>query len=270
VNLIRFLADPSDNPALLGVLLGPVARLTPSEITLLGVLCVSGDTVRPNLEAGLRALADPEAPAPFIPTGVKAKTAWDSLAQHRRDHLQNTARRLVGASGWRALVDRMPHHQLVRHVLQESGAWLAIAAWNARPGASPESFDRSARGIDHALGRMEELESGSPLSLREMAETLTGLMEGEIAEKVDAELGPGEDLVRIMTVHVSKGLEARVVGLLVPSVGERGNRMPLGSNMVILDRQYFQAFNPDRHGPLLGLPLFKYPDHLVDGQNLHR
>lgn len=267
VNLIRFLADPSDTPALLGVLLGPVARLTPSEITLLGVLCVSGDTVRPNLEAGLRALADPEAPAPFIPMGVKAKTAWDSLAQHRRDHLQNTARRLVGASGWRALVDRMPHHQLVRHVLQESGAWLAIAAWNARPGASPESFDRSARGIDHALGRMEELESGSPLSLREMAETLTGLMEGEIAEKVDAELGPGEDLVRIMTVHVSKGLEARVVGLLVPSVGERGNRMPLGSNMVILDRQYFQAFNPDRHGPLLGLPLFKYPDHLVDGQN---
>ncbi|MFM8930668.1 MAG: UvrD-helicase domain-containing protein, partial [Gemmataceae bacterium] len=106
VNLIRYLADPSDNPALIGVLLGPITRLTPSEITLLGVLGASGDTVRPNLEAGLRTLADPEAAAPFIPTRVEAKNAWDSLAPHRRDHLQNTARRLAGASGWRALVDR--------------------------------------------------------------------------------------------------------------------------------------------------------------------
>lgn len=267
VNLIRYLADPSDNPALMGVLLGPVARLTPSEITLLGVLGASGDTVRPNLEAGLRALADPVLPNPFIPPWEEAKTAWNSLAPHRREHLQFLASHLAGANGWRALVDRMPHHQLVRHVLQESGAWLALAAWNARPGASPESFDRAARGIDHALDRMEEMEARSPLSLREMAETLNGLMEGEIAEKVDAELGPGEDLVRVMTVHVSKGLEARVVGLLVPSVGERGNRMPVGSSLVILDRQYFQSFDPDRHAPLVGLPLFKYPDHLVDGQN---
>jgi ATP-dependent exoDNAse (exonuclease V) beta subunit len=267
VNLIRYLADPSDNPALMGVLLGPVARLTPGEITLLAVLGAAGDVLRPNLEAGLRALANPEAPNPFTSVREEAKIPWNSLAPHRREHLQAIARRLAGSSGWRALVDRMPHHQLVRHVLQESGAWLALAAWNSCPGASPESFDRAARGIDHALERMEEMETRSPLSLREMAETLTGLMEGEIAEKVDAELGPGEDLVRVMTVHVSKGLEARVVGLLVPSVGERGNRMPVGSSLVILDRQYFQSFHPDRHGPLLGLPLFKYPDHLVDGKN---
>ena len=267
VNLIRYLADPADNPALLGVLLGPVARCTPSEITLLGVLGSSGETVRPNLEAGLRALAASDSCGSFTPAREVAKTAWDSLPPQRREHLQAVARRLAGAGGWRTLVDRMPHHQLVRHLLQESGAWLALAAWNSRPGASPESFDRAARGIDHALARMEEMEASSPLSLREMAETLTGLMEGEIAEKVDAELGPGEDLVRIMTVHVSKGLEARVVGLLVPTVGKRGKSMPGGSGLVILDRQYFQSFLPDDHGPLLGLPLFKYPDHLVEGQN---
>ena len=273
IHLIRFLSDSSDNSAMVGVLLGPIGRLTHSELLLVGMLGAGGDGRRPNVESGLRWLAELfGAIDPGINQGILEATLqiWMRLPENRQKHLKALAWQLTHKNGWRNLVDRMPHHQLVRLVLSQSMAWEAMAANHSRDGSSKESFDRVARGLDHALSRMEEIESDGPLTLREMAATLTGLMDGQIPEKVDAELGPGEDLVRIMTVHVSKGLEARVVGLLVPMVGNKGNRIPLGSNLIILEQQYFRNYTPAVHGKLLGLPLFKYPNLLVEGERVFK
>ena len=259
VNLARCLSDAADGPALLAVLQGPAGRLSPSEILLLGMVGSPVETPRPNLEAGLRWAGNNAEPPPG-----PALKAWKQLPALRQERLRLVARQVAGKTGWRALVDRMPHHQLLRLVLRESGGWQALAAWHARPGASADAFDRAARGLDHALDRICEIESQGPLTLCEMAQLLGELMEGNIHEKVDAELGPGEDLVRLMTVHTSKGLEARVIGLLVPMVG-KGGTQPRSALQVVLDRQYFAHYDNDRQAHLLGLPLFAYPNHAVDG-----
>lgn len=262
VSLVRCLADPGDGLALFAVLRGPCCRLTDSEILLLARLgngrLLSGMALvaaHGKSETDI-VTALVERPSDAISDAVQA---FALLGEARRNLLGKVCTSLCEKGTWRAGVDRMPHHQLIRHILASSGAWQAFAGWLAAAGTSPVTVDRISRGLEYALDRIEALEAERPLTMLRLAHVLEDHVDGKVDEVVEAELAPGEQLVRLMTAHASKGLEARVVALLVPEVPKRkpSESVP----MVLLDRQYFSPCAAETLvAAAVGLPLFKLPN----------
>lgn len=243
LNLARYLADAGNGPALLGVLRGPACRLTDGEIALLASWRENG-----TVQQGLTHAAD----ADKVPEYPPALEAWNHLEADRIGHLRAVAGRV---NSWRRLVDRMPHHELLRLALEESGAFRAMAAWLVPDGTGAETARRVAAGIEFVLDRAREIEQARPLSMAEMSSILDRHAAGEIRESIDPDLSADEDMVRVMSIHASKGLEAKAVVLLVPELGEKTYR-PRGSGMIILDRQYLRAdVSPTEAAEYLGLPL---------------
>jgi DNA helicase-2/ATP-dependent DNA helicase PcrA len=95
---------------------------------------------------------------------------------------------------WAAELDRIPHTELAEKVLEESGY---TDMW---------SKDRTAE----AQGRLENLKE--LVRSMEPFENLRGFLE-HVSLVMDADSGPGEDAVTIMTLHAAKGLEYDTVFL---------------------------------------------------------
>jgi len=243
LNLARYLANADDGPALLGILRGPACRLTDSEIMLLASWREKGTP-----QQGLAKLTNPTE----VPDNAPAHEAWNQLGADRVEHLRAVAHRLAS---WRRLVDRMPHHELLRMALDESGAFMAMAAWLAPAGTGAEAARRIASGIEFVLDRVREIEQARPITMADMADILDRHSSGEIREGIDPDLSADEDMVRVMSIHASKGLEAAAVVLLVPEVGKKPHR-PRGSGMIVLDRQYLRPeITFEQAAPYIGLPL---------------
>ncbi len=108
---------------------------------------------------------------------------------------RTTLRELIAAfDHWRALRDSLPHAELARVVLDESGY---TEMWQK---------DRSA----DAAGRLENLKE--LVRSMEEFENLQGFLE-HIALVMDTDGGAGADAVSIMTLHAAKGLEFDTVFL---------------------------------------------------------
>lgn len=245
LNLARCLADSGNGPALLGVLRGPVCRLTDSEIVLLSSWCPKGSVHKGLAMVGAGSDTIPETPA--------AQEAWNHLSADRKAHLRAAVFQL---GCWRRLVDRMPHHELLRMALDESGAFQAMAAWLVPEGTGAEAARRVAAGVEFALDRAREIEQSRPLSMAELSTLLDLHAMGEIRENIDPDLSEDEDMVRVMTIHASKGLEAKAVALLVPELGKNSHDRPRGTGMIILDRQFLRPdVSAATAAPYLGLPL---------------
>ncbi|WP_020185449.1 UvrD-helicase domain-containing protein [Methylopila sp. 73B] len=95
---------------------------------------------------------------------------------------------------WSGLIDKIPHTALAEQVLEESGY---TDMWTK---------DRSAE----AQGRLENLKE--LVRSMEPFENLRGFLE-HVSLVMDADRGPGEDAVTIMTLHAAKGLEYDTVFL---------------------------------------------------------
>jgi len=95
---------------------------------------------------------------------------------------------------WSGLIDKIPHTELAEQVLEESGY---TDMWTK---------DRSAE----AQGRLENLKE--LVRSMEPFENLRGFLE-HISLVMDADRGPSEDAVTIMTLHAAKGLEFDTVFL---------------------------------------------------------
>jgi len=108
---------------------------------------------------------------------------------------RTTLRELIAAfDRWRALRDSLPHAELAKVVLDESGY---TEMWQK---------DRSA----DAAGRLENLKE--LVRSMEEFENLQGFLE-HIALVMDTDRGAGADAVSIMTLHAAKGLEFDTVFL---------------------------------------------------------
>ena len=212
------MADAGNGPALLGVLRGPACRLTDGEVVLLASWRENG-----TVQQGLSQVAD----ATKVPEYPLALDAWNSMEADRIEHLRAVATRL---GSWRQLVDRMPHHELLRHALEESGAFHAMAAWLVPEGTGAEAARRVAGGVEFVLNRAREIEQARPLTMAEMSSILDLHASGEIRENIDPDLSADEDMVRVMSIHASKGLEAKALVLLVPELGKKAYR-PRGSEI---------------------------------------
>ena len=258
VCLVECLADPQDGMALLATLRGPVGQLSPGE--LLVIAQASGDPGPGNWGSLVRGLASlqgrhGEESGPQVPGADGAARRWESMEPARRERIQWLAGKLSGRGGWRSCADRMPHVSLVTRVLEESGA---IGAMLADPGSDGAAAGLRGDRIGAVLSAIGEIGDASGLPLRALARALRELVGGEAREQVAPDLAPGEQRVRLMTIHGAKGLDARVVAVLSPAsggtpqqetFGPRGFRAPSGR--ILLGSRH--AMRPDGDGALSGV-----------------
>ena len=177
MNLLRVIDNPLQDIPLLSSLRCPCFGFTEEELARIRLVGRTPGT--PFYAAFEDALTEES------PLGDKARAAWDKLAW------------------WRFLAGSLTVDQLVWRVLEESGLYM-------RAGALPEGELRQANLrllAERAQG--ESAMEGLGAFLRE-----TGRLHGSDDGKAAKTLGENEDVVRVLTLHKSKGLEFPVVFLL--------------------------------------------------------
>ena len=177
MNLLRVIDNPLQDIPLLSALRCPCFGFTEEELARIRL--VDRQTGVPFYQAFLACLEKED------DVGRKAKAAWDTLA------------------AWRFLARNVTVDQLVYRVLEESGLYM-------RAGALPDGELRQANLrllAERAQG--ESAREGLGAFLRE-----TGRLRAGDDGKSAKTLGENEDVVRILTMHKSKGLEFPVVFLL--------------------------------------------------------
>ena len=177
MNLLRVIDNPLQDLPLLGALRCPCFGFTEEELARIRLVDRSPGA---PFHAAFLALLGQEGPLP-----EKAKNVWNQL------------------DAWRFLAMNVPVDQLVWRVLEESGLYM-------RAGALEEGELRQANLrllAERAQG--ESAREGLGAFLRE-----TGRLHASDDGKAAKTLGENEDVVRILTLHKSKGLEFPVVFLL--------------------------------------------------------
>jgi len=201
-SLLGVLTDRKDGAALLAVLRGPL-------------FAVSDETlVRAALgrDYFTKALED-YASDPGAPDSLVLRMALDDLQR------------------WRSLADRLPLHELIHRVLDESGAWAAYASLPSGP--------QRVANLLKLIDQVREFElvgtEGAAALVRRLDEQIrTETKVGEAPASAEEEESSDADdpgRVRIMTVHAAKGLQFPV--LFVPEI-HRGP--PNISSQLLLDR----------------------------------
>ena len=177
LNLLRVIDNPLQDVPLLSALRCPCFGFSEEELARVRLL---DRTPGAPFHQAFLAVLEKEGPL-----AEKAKEAWERLA------------------GWRFLSQHLPVDQLIWRVLDESGLYM-------RAGALEEGELRQANLrllAERAQG--ETAREGLGAFLRE-----TGRLRASDDGKAAKTLGENEDVVRILTLHKSKGLEFPVVFLL--------------------------------------------------------
>ena len=177
MNVLRVIDNPLQDLPLLSALRCPCFAFDEEELARIRLVERKPGT--PFFEAYLKVMEKDD------PLGQKARRAWDTLDR------------------WRFLSHALTVDQLIYRVLEESGLYM-------RAGALPDGALRQANLrllAERAQG--ESAQEGLSVFLRE-----TGRLHGSDDGKSAKTLGENEDVVRILTLHKSKGLEFPVVFLL--------------------------------------------------------
>ena len=177
MNLLRVLDNPLQDIPLLSALRCPVFGFTEEDL------------------ARIR-LVDRSPGTPFHRAFQKAMEAADALSQKCRDAWERLAK-------WRFLARNLPVDTLIWRVLEESGLYMRAGAMedgdlrqaNLRLMAEMAQGEAAAEGLSAFLRETTRLHAGD---------------DGKAAKT----LGENEDVVRILTIHKSKGLEFPVVFLM--------------------------------------------------------
>ena len=126
-----------------------------------------------------------------------------AYARERTDEIAEKLRRFFGMmDGWRLRAGSLALGEFVRAVMEESGFYTYAGALpgGAQRQANLDQFAQTADGFDRD-------NSGSLTRFLQYTEHLRDRGDGDVAHL----LGENDDVVRMMTVHKSKGLEFRVV-----------------------------------------------------------
>lgn len=130
------------------------------------------------------------------------------------DRVVRAARLLAG---WRALAGRLPPHDLLDRVVHEADAEARYAA--AVPDRLRASTLANLRGV---LALSLELGGGRYPSLPRFLDELAALRDEAGDDAPDEPPAAVGDVVRMMTIHAAKGLEAPVVFLVKVDEARRG------------------------------------------------
>jgi ATP-dependent helicase/nuclease subunit A len=190
--LLSVLDNQQQDVPLAAVLRGPLANLAEPDDCLARIrLCYRGSRDRPV--------------AYHQAVVLYAKEQHDELAARLREVLADLAR-------WRELAQRRPLAELIWHVYDATG-YLAFCA------GLDDGAQRVANLI-HLHDRARQFGSFQRQGLGRFLAFLAQLEE-ESEQGQPAIAGESEDVVRIMSVHASKGLEFPVV--FIPDLGKRFN-----------------------------------------------
>ena len=175
LSMLRLIANRRLDVELIGALRSPAVGLTADELARIRAACPEGaycDAAR-----------------------TYAAEADDAIAGRLRAFFD-------AIEGWRLRMGSMALGEFVRMVLDESGFYTYA-------GALPGGAQRQANLDQFAIGagRFDREISGSLTRFLQYTEHLRARGDGDAAHL----LGEGDDVVRLMTVHKSKGLEFRVV-----------------------------------------------------------
>ena len=200
MNLLKVIDNPFQDIPLLSALRCPCFGFTEEELARIRLVDRAPGM---PFHAAFLAVTDKEGPL-----AGKAKDTWDQLAE------------------WRFLAQNLPVDQLVWQVLEESGLYM-------RAGAMEDGELRQANlRLLAERAQSDSAREGLNAFLRE-----TGRLRASDDGKSAKTLGENEDVVRILTLHKSKGLEFPVVFLLE---GARNFRLG-GEGLLRLHSRYGMA-----------------------------
>ncbi len=184
INLVRALADDSDDLAVAGLMRGPLGRLNDS------VLLALTRSDAGSLGQKLEKIASGKLPQEALNAPDEVWRALTVFAAHWAD--------------WRRHVDRMPHVDLTLRALKQSGAWHFFA-----------SMDQGARRIanlEKLMGHFHDWGMTHPGSMAQLARRMEKIAQ-EATKSEQAQPRDQQDAVQIMTIHAAKGLERPLVVL---------------------------------------------------------
>ena len=202
INLLRIIDNPLQDIPLAGALYSPIFNFSAHELALIRRL--SGR--KELLYDALLAMMEREA----------ASEEENALKQKIETFLSMLAR-------WRERVHYLPVHTLLWEILEETGYYVYAAG-------TPDGKQKSAN-LDLLLQYALAFEQGSYSGLFHFLRYLEKMEDRERDEVQARILGEEENVVRIMTIHKSKGLEFPVV--FVCHLGHGFNRTDLNERILL-------------------------------------
>lgn len=127
-------------------------------------------------------------------------TLDDALAEKCRDAYGTITR-------WREAVRLMTADEVVRMIYRESG--IEVLLWSEKNTGDRKDAELRAQNLEALYEYARGCESGGFYGLHRFLSYIDSIIEGGMKEPTPA--GVGDDTVKIMTVHKSKGLEFPVV-----------------------------------------------------------
>lgn len=200
MNLLHVLDNPRQDIPLMGVLYSPVAGMTEAELGQIRLAAAEGDFFDALVNYGLNAR----------PGSLKEK-------------VQGFLNRLVK---WREWVKVDTIHDLLWKLYQDTGFYLYASAM---PGGAVRRAN-----LDLLLEKSVAFEKGIYSGLYQFLRYVEKMDKNRKTQEEAKILGEDENLVRIMTIHKSKGLEFPVVFLV--GLGRKWNTKDLDRRILLHGR----------------------------------
>ncbi|MBT9568501.1 MAG: UvrD-helicase domain-containing protein [Thiobacillus sp.] len=173
-----------------------------------------------TLKSPVFACSDADLLIVFAPDGEETARGWERLiAVELQDICTPALRRAIELlTRWRALIGTLPVHDLLDHIYFEGDLEARYAA-AAPPAMRPQIAANLRAFMKLALTQ----DGGRYPTLAGFIRELASLTDDPDAAPDEGLAAEGEDAVRLLTIHGSKGLEAPIVWLLGGSDHARAN-----------------------------------------------
>ncbi len=236
LNLLRAVENPQDGACLVGALRSPFCNLSDEAIHLIAV----------HADGPWAGLCDPE--------------TLSRLPADQRPHAERARRHL---DRWRGLKDTLPVARLLGAVFADSGydAAMQFEFLGDRKLANLWKLTDLARGFDRT----------GHFGLHEFAARLADLVTRQPREEQAATLPENADVVKLMSIHQSKGLEFPVVVVPDLAAPSRGNVHPVARwdrdlGCLVRPPSEFETHKEEAPFPPFADELGKTADRLADWQ----
>ena len=226
LSMLRLLDNPRQDIPMAAVLRSPMARLTDEELAVLRLEDGSVPFHEAVLELaeglyeedGQKEISNPEAD----------QKQGKNADEKPENHIESTAHRKLlkfykKYTQLRQLVPDTPIHELIEIILRETGYGHYVAAMPAG--------NRRTANLNMLLEKAAAYEKTSYKGLFHFVRYIDELQKYDVDFGEADMVGENEDVVRIMSIHKSKGLEFPIV--IVSGMGKNFNKQDTRSKMVL-------------------------------------